>query len=197
MESLRHNVRGKERERERESERERERTHENLIQNNSTLYIECAQRALLYKSIQTDRSTDTYFNAHKWTSTLTPKFIPSRNICPTASQFPHRSGLLLHTGLAPGLRTGPTYPISLNRSGSRLISQQFSTPWQRDLNTWAIEYCWETRSTLARSVVQAENRIGWNRSVRTNRCVNRCTKWCATRSRSGAETTRPLERYSA
>ena len=29
------------------------------------LYIGCAQRALLYKSIRIDRSTDAYFNAHK------------------------------------------------------------------------------------------------------------------------------------
>ena len=73
-----------------ETERMRESTHENSIQNNNTLYIECAQRALLYKSIRTGRSTDTYFNAHKWVSTLTPKYIPSWNICPPASWFTHR-----------------------------------------------------------------------------------------------------------
>ena len=38
----------------------------NLIQTiQYDLYIGCAQRALLYKSIRTDRSMDTYFNAHK------------------------------------------------------------------------------------------------------------------------------------
>ena len=30
-----------------------------------TLYKECAQRAHLYKAIQTVRSIDTYFNAHQ------------------------------------------------------------------------------------------------------------------------------------
>ena len=49
-----------------ERERERERVNsKNSIQNNTqSLYIGCAQRALLYKSIWTDRSTDKYFNAH-------------------------------------------------------------------------------------------------------------------------------------
>ena len=52
--------------------------------------------------------------------------------------------------------------------------------------------CSESSSTSAGSTVQAENRIDWDRSVRPNRCVDRC----ATRSRSGAETARPLEGYS-
>ena len=52
--------------------------------------------------------------------TLTPKYIPSRNICSMASRFLHRSGLLLRTGFAPSLRTGPAKPIGPNRSGSRL-----------------------------------------------------------------------------
>ena len=47
-------------------ERQREHKHRNITQKyNNTLYIGCAQRAVLYKSIQTDRSTDAYFNAHK------------------------------------------------------------------------------------------------------------------------------------
>ena len=46
---------------------ETERTkHRNLIQTiQYALYIGRAQRALLYKSIRTDRSTYVYFNAHK------------------------------------------------------------------------------------------------------------------------------------
>ena len=47
-------------------ERKREQNTEKLIQTiQYALYIECAQRALLYKSIQTDISIDVYFNAHK------------------------------------------------------------------------------------------------------------------------------------
>ena len=65
------------------------------------MYIGCAQRELLYKSIQIDRSTDAYFNAHKWAPTLSPKYIPSRNICPISFQFMHRSGLLFTHGSGP------------------------------------------------------------------------------------------------
>ena len=41
--------------------------HRNFISKrySKTLYIECAQRAHLYKSIRTVRSTDSYFNANK------------------------------------------------------------------------------------------------------------------------------------
>ena len=48
-------------------ERQREQKHRNLIQTiQCALYIGCAQSALLYKTIviRTDRSTDSYFNAH-------------------------------------------------------------------------------------------------------------------------------------
>ena len=67
----------------------------------NTLYIECAQRALLYKSIWTDRSIDAYFNAHKLAPTLIPNIFP-RGI---SIQQP------------PGLRTNPAYV--------ELVSQQY------------------------------------------------------------------------
>ena len=46
---------------------ETERTkHRNLIQTiQYALYIGCAQRALLYKAVQIDKSTDAYLNAYK------------------------------------------------------------------------------------------------------------------------------------
>ena len=61
-EGLMESLREIHRERGRDTERAE---HRNLIQTiQYALYIGCAQRALLYKSIWTDRSTDTYFNAH-------------------------------------------------------------------------------------------------------------------------------------
>ena len=66
-------------------ERQREQKHRNLIQTiQYALYIGCAQTTLLYKSIWTDRSIDSYFNAHQWAPTLTPKiysfaeYLPNR-----------------------------------------------------------------------------------------------------------------------
>ena len=56
MESLGHTVHGRDRERVKTLTR---------LKNNNSLYIECAQRALIYKFIRTKRSIDTYFNAHK------------------------------------------------------------------------------------------------------------------------------------
>ena len=95
-------------------------THRNLTHNNNTLYIECAQRALLYKSIRTDRSTDTYFNAHNWAPTLTPKYIPSRNICPMSSRFMHRSGL---TDQSKSIRFSA---CTADPANVQLVSQQYS-----------------------------------------------------------------------
>ena len=48
----------------RERQREREQTTV-LFQENNTLYIGCGERRLLYKFIWTDKSIDTYFNAHQ------------------------------------------------------------------------------------------------------------------------------------
>ena len=46
-------------------ERQREQNTELIQTIQYALYIGCAQRALLYKSIRTDRSMDAYFNAQK------------------------------------------------------------------------------------------------------------------------------------
>ena len=93
-------------------ERQREQNTELIQTIQYALYIGCAQRALLYKSIRTDRSIDQYFNARKWSPTLTPKYIPSWNICPTASRFTHWSGL-----------TDRSKPIRFSAApiGSRLV----------------------------------------------------------------------------
>ena len=49
-------------------------------------------------------------------STLTPKYIPTRNIFPTASRFPHRHDSSLRTGLRTRFKhwsglTDPSQPI--------------------------------------------------------------------------------------
>ena len=136
-----------------ETEREHKHT-ESSIQNNNTLYIGCAQRALLYKSTQTDRNTDTYFDAHNWAPTLTPKYIPSRNICSTASRFPHRSGLLLRTGLRTQFthRSGLTdrsKPIrfslcTADPANVELVSQQIQLGYSTTMIIWhtTMPLCW-------------------------------------------------------
>ena len=101
-------------------ERQREQNN-NLLQkimNFNTMYIECAQRAFLYKSIQTERSNDAYFNAHKWAPALARKCIPSRNICPTTSQLMHWFGLTFTHPVYALIRA---YPIGPNQSGSQLV----------------------------------------------------------------------------
>ena len=88
-------------------ERQREQNNNLLQKRMNTLYVmylECASIELLDKSTHTARSIGAYLNAHKWAPTLTPKYIPSRNIYPTTSHFTYRSGLLFaHPVFAPSL----------------------------------------------------------------------------------------------
>ena len=57
-----------------------------------------------------------YFNAHKWAPTLTPKYISSQNIYPTASRFTHRYGLLFRTQFTQWFAHPVYTPIRPNRS---------------------------------------------------------------------------------
>ena len=104
-----------------------------------TVYIECVQWTLLYKSLRTDRIFDTYVNAHLWTPTLTPKYIPSRNICLMAFPSPHRSGLcctpVCAPVYAPGIRTVLAKPIGPNLS-TLSLAQPIQPMLSLSLNTY-------------------------------------------------------------